>query len=60
MSTTKTESAKDKIKFHEKTFEVFGKEGLDAPHDVLAQKERFDKFMSKVKTKPRFRKLFKQ
>jgi|GEM_PF-353407 len=57
MSTeTKTETdskteitEKPAIQFNERTLEAFGKEKLDLPHGVVAEKERYDKFRSKFK-----------
>jgi hypothetical protein len=51
MSTgTKPESESiPEIEFNEKTLEATEKEGLDLPHGLLAEKERYDKFRSKFK-----------
>lgn len=42
-------SSKTEVRFHERTFEAYGQEGLDPPRGILAVKARYEKFKSKFK-----------
>ena len=59
MSTETKIDSKSEIQFNERTLEAFEKEGLDVPHGIIADKERYDKFKSKYKEEKGLQKIIK-